>query len=57
MFRTPHVELFNRDPPDRGGASNTVPSLKRNTNFYVEENTGEGRESSPPIYKTDNRGK
>ena len=52
FFSTPHVKLFNFDPPDRGvcvwGVSDTVPSSKRHTNFYIKSNTGDGIESCPP---------
>ena len=46
-FSTPHVELFNFDPPDRGGVSDTVPSPKRHTNFYINQTRGTA-ESCPP---------
>ena len=48
-FSTPHVELFNFDPPDRGGVSDTVPSPKRNTKLYIKPNAGDGREPSPTV--------
>ena len=54
FFSTPHVKLFNFDPPDKGGISDTVPSPKRHTKFYVKPNTGGCRELSPPC-DTQNR--
>ena len=58
-FWAPHVKLFNLDPPDRGGGvSDTVPSPKRHTKFYIKPNTGDHRELSPPVlYKTKHRGR
>ena len=47
FFSTPHVTLFNFDPPDRGGVSDTVPSPKRHSKFYLKTNTGDGRDLSP----------
>ena len=58
FISTPHVELFNFDPPDRGGVSDTVPCPKRHTKLYIKPNTGDGRELSPPVlYKTEHRGR
>ena len=33
------------DPPDKrgGGVSDTAPSLKRHSSFYIEPNTGDNR--------------
>ena len=50
FFSTPHVELFNFDPSDKrgGGVSDTAPSLKHNSSFYLKSNTEDGRELFPP---------
>ena len=56
VFSKPHAELFNFDPPDRGGVSDTVPSLKRHTKFYVKPNTGDGREPPPPTIQNRTQG-
>ena len=56
LFLT-HIKLFNFDPPDRGGVSDTVPSPQCHTRVYIEPKTGDSREPSPPvIYKAERRG-
>ena len=45
LFWTPHVELFNFDPPDSGGYLTPPP---RYVKYYVTINTGDGKEFSPP---------
>ena len=55
-FLTPHVKLFNFDPPDRGGY--LTPSPPPNSiAVYIKPKTGDIRELSPPvIYYAERRG-
>ena len=48
---TPHVELFNFDPPNKGGGGTWYysPPLRLENN-HLKSNTGDGREPPPPFY-------
>ena len=49
FLSTPHVELFNFNPSDRGGGvPDTVPSLKRHHISYIKRTQGTV-ESRPPL--------
>lgn len=55
MFWTPHVKIFNFDLPDRGGASDTVPSLYAWTitiTRYTQSRTQGTVEIRPPLLDT-----
>ena len=56
-FSTPTVELFNFDPPDGGGVSDTVPSPKRHTKFYVNQTQGTVESRPPLLYKIEHGGR
>ena len=49
FFSTPHVKLFNFDPPDRGGGvSDAVLSPKRHTKFQINQTQGTVESCPPP---------
>ena len=48
FFPTPHAELVNFNPPDKGGGGTRHRPLPlRQYDNYIKLNTGNGREHSP----------